>query len=781
MASRARGRTEAKRGLKEVRKKWKKRVKEAKSAWVEERCMQINNGCVAAFDCGKKVWEAIAQLKGGLQKTRKATTVPLKQKSGAVCVGAAENAERFREHFQELYGRWEQFDWGALDSIRQYEGRVEAGRTPSDKEIEVAVGRLNLSSPGVSGISAAAVKATMMSTRGFALVKEMVLGFWEGEVAPKSWEDGLLKILPKSGDLSQRGNYRGIMLLEVLYKIVANLIKARLTPIQESLEQESQCGFRPGRGCSDASFSLRLAIKKRREHGLETWVLLLDLVKAFDRVPRALLWAVLRKFGVPGKLVRLLEALHSTVNVGFEVDEVKVVLDSIIGVKQGDLLGPQLFIFHICAIMQAWKVDFGPQYDQCSFRTKQDGVVCSRRWEEGTNCSGRGGALVGVVEAVAHRLRGASDYIRARVRRVTGKSVTQALRVQVLGARGGSRKYQRVDLRYDLQHGYVTLGGEFGGGLKLGSGGVWDFTMVNSEYTDDTGLVFGDRETAARMAPLVDKHFARWGMQVHEKKPTDTKVKTLVLFCAAPPSEYVNPATFDNADLSDIVLPTGNVIPVVDRAKYLGSMLSRDGTDKVDVEARVVAASRAFGSLSKLVFQSASVSPAAKREAYVALVLSILLYGSEGWCLTAALWRKLRSFHHRCARRMCRVTIWHTREYRITTASLLKVLGLRNIETYVCRRQLQWAGHVARMGMERLPRQFLSAWCGRPRPVGRPEMTYGATLEAALKFAGVEVGGWMEQAQDRAGWMQVVKGIWDVEDEIEVHEVLERRAGVVLV
>jgi len=304
--------------------------------------------------------------------------------------------------------------------------------------------------------------------------------------------------------------------------------------------------------------------------------------------------------------------------------------------------------------------------------------------------------------------------------------------------------------------------------------------MMDSEYADDTGLVFGDRETAARMAPLVNKHFARWGMQVHEK-PTDTKVKTLVLFCAAPPSEYTNPPTFDNADLSGIVLPTGNVIPAVDRTKYLGSMLSRDGTDKADVEARLVAASRAFGSLSKLVFQSASVSPAAKREAYVALVLSILLYGSEGWCLKATLWRKLRSFHHRGARRMCRVTMWHTREYRITTTSLLKVLGLRNVETYVCGRQLQWAGHVARMGMERLPRQFLSAWCGRPRPVGRPGMTYGATLEAALKFAGVEVDGWMEQAQDRAGWRQVIKGTWDVEGEIEVHEVLERRAGVVSV
>ena len=48
----------------------------------------------------------------------------------------------------------------------------------------------------------------------------------------------------------------------------------------------------------------------------------LDLVKAFDRVPRALLWKLLGKFGVPHKLIRLLKALHQDVVVKFEVEGV---------------------------------------------------------------------------------------------------------------------------------------------------------------------------------------------------------------------------------------------------------------------------------------------------------------------------------------------------------------------------------------------------------------------------------------------------------------------------
>ena len=79
------------------------------------------------------------------------------------------------------------------------------------------------------------------------------------------------------------------MLLKIAYKIIAIILHSRLLPIEESLDYEPQCGFSPGRGCMDAIFTIKTAIKKRSEHGIESWVLFLDLVKAFDRVPRELL------------------------------------------------------------------------------------------------------------------------------------------------------------------------------------------------------------------------------------------------------------------------------------------------------------------------------------------------------------------------------------------------------------------------------------------------------------------------------------------------------------
>ena len=96
--------------------------------------------------------------------------------------------------------------------------------------------------------------------------------------------------------MSNPSNYRGIMMLEVAYKTVANILINRLKPIKESfqLDHESQNGFLRLRGCLDPIFTMNQFIKKRAGHGLETWLLLIDLVKAFDRVPRELLWEVFR-------------------------------------------------------------------------------------------------------------------------------------------------------------------------------------------------------------------------------------------------------------------------------------------------------------------------------------------------------------------------------------------------------------------------------------------------------------------------------------------------------
>jgi hypothetical protein len=174
-------------------------------------------------------------------------------------------------------------------------------------------------------------------------------------------------------------------------------------------------------------------------------------------------------------------------------------------------------------------------------------------------------------------------------------------------------------------------------------------------------------------------------------------------------------------------------IPVVDKFKYLGSQLCRTCTDTLDVNSRIESAAKAFGALRKCLFMSNNVSATAKRGVYIAIILSILLYGCECWSLTEKILSRLRVFHNQCVRTMCRVTRKHTWKHSITDETLRQRLNLHPVEFYIYGRQLIWLGKVTRMEMSRLPRQMLSSWVKNKRPVGRPRLTYGATVNKALK------------------------------------------------
>ena len=184
--------------------------------------------------------------------------------------------------------------------------------------------------PGKSGLPAAAFK--FLDGAASQLLYDVVVDVWRKEEQPEEFDTGVLAILPKKGDLSDPGNYRGIMMLEVAKK-----------SLPSSWRRDA---IRSASALITRTFNIRIAIKKRREHGLETWVFFLDLIKAFDRVPREMLRGVLNKFGAPPKLIGMVKALHAKVRVEFEVDGVSNTIDLIVGVQQGDVLGPVICDLH---------------------------------------------------------------------------------------------------------------------------------------------------------------------------------------------------------------------------------------------------------------------------------------------------------------------------------------------------------------------------------------------------------------------------------------------------
>jgi len=84
-----------------------------------------------------------------------------------------------------------------------------------------------------------------------------------------------------------------------------------------------------------------------------------------------------------------------------------------------------------------------------------------------------------------------------------------------------------------------------------------------------------------------------------------------------------------------------------------------------------------------------------------------------------------------------------------------------DIDSYFHNRILRWAGHVARMPMSRAPRQLLTGWVSHSRPIGCPQMTWGRTLENALKSKGIskDLDEWIAIAKDRSKWRQLTHSI----------------------
>ena len=140
----------------------------------------------------------------------------------------------------------------------------------------------------------------------------------------------------------------------------------------------------------------------------------------------------------------------------------------------------------------------------------------------------------------------------------------------------------------------------------------------------------------------------------------------------------------------------------------MGSLIHQSLTSDADVTAKLAKAAAAFGALRQSSSPTGLSDQERKGQVYITLILTSLLYGSESWCLREDLYRRLRVFHNQCMRAMCRVNRLHTRKFRISTAQLCERLGIKTFDAYYNARLLRWAGHVARMPMDRMPRRLLT-------------------------------------------------------------------------
>ena len=107
---------------------------------------------------------------------------------------------------------------------------------------------------------------------------------------------------------------------------------------------KNQFGFMPGRSTTEAIFLLRQLMERYREQKKDLHMVFIDLEKAYDKIPRTVMWWALEKHKVPTKYITLIRDMYDNVVTSVRAGDSETDTFPIaIGLHQGSALSPYMF------------------------------------------------------------------------------------------------------------------------------------------------------------------------------------------------------------------------------------------------------------------------------------------------------------------------------------------------------------------------------------------------------------------------------------------------------
>lgn len=320
-----------------VKREYDFALKEAKSKYYEGRIKQSDNK-------NKCMWEICNELTA---KTRKNIQCHLDGDSDTI-------AENYNTHLLNIIPN-------LLKNIQMlpFECRIEENNqsmfvTPvTPKEIIDITSRLkNKHSSGYDEIPTSIIKLCISEIS--VILSYIVNNSFYYGIFPDQLKLSVIKPLYKKGDPKIMENYRPISLLSSFSKIFEKAMCNRVINFMNhcDLLNADQHAYIKGKSIQTAVFQFTQAIINHIENNDLCIGMFLDLSKAYDCIDRELLLLKLQKYGIRGSAFEWLESYLFNrkqmvlIEKEYHTSKSKVATSNI-GIPQGSITGPVLFLIYI--------------------------------------------------------------------------------------------------------------------------------------------------------------------------------------------------------------------------------------------------------------------------------------------------------------------------------------------------------------------------------------------------------------------------------------------------